>query len=958
MSDDDCGCCDGVGIEAPDPRDNPPGLTALSYRVGTHRSFLRTMMARLSSTLAGEGATDDDELAHRVTSCHEERHRSFLLGGEPDAGTALLDGWACIADVLTFYQERIANEGYLRTATEQRSVIELGRLTGYEPRPGVAASVHLAFAVQDGFDGAIPARTRTQSLPRPEQKAQTFETSEITSARAEWNAMRAAGRATGRYIRREYVAIQPEVTYNGLEQGKLLLQAVPTNRIEIFLDGVGQNVQVGDVLVVAPRDAGKLEASNVYRATAVTPDAGRGHTTVRLVPFSDEWHRGGEWDVVVPERKRVARLEAEPAASGPASDLDELDVERRRKLGRAVEPAPAPVVLVMRTKTQVFGHGVPQNIEITIPPQGTGGTSTSTPKEHAPADDERADVLYLAGEHPAIRAHSLVVMRTPPEDDPSGGLTTRVLTATAVDVQSRLAYGSPGKTTWLQLSETWWNPDRDGAHAPRVATDIKPIRRTLVYAQPEPLVVVGEPLSHPVEGETIALDGLVGDLPPGRLLIVEGEVFEPGVSGVRATELVRVAGTTTAYEDPPLSRRLYAPWLKDVKAIEFTPLEPAMRARAYTVVALTRALTNRYVRGTVVIRGNIAHATHGETRDEVLGSGDAAVPEQHFILRQGPRTWEPAPTPSGIASSLSVRVSGVLWPEVPSYALLGPRDEVVRNRTLGDRRDELRGGDGHRGARFPTGVENLTARYRVGLGVDGNVDGGLITQLVTRPMGVREVINPQAASGGADPDGRDEIRERIPIAARGIDRLVSVADHADFALNFAGIGKSAARLVPAVADLGGGGATIEVVIAGDEGVTIAADSDLLRNLRLAFRRYGDPLLRAKVRVAGAVALRLIAGVRVDPRHEWSRVEAALRERLYQRHGWDARAIGEAARLSVVLEALQGVEGVLSIDVDLFEPRAATSPSTGRRWSIAAGVHEILYFSRSTPDDVSFLEVTS
>ena len=42
-----------------------------------------------------------------------------------DPAIALLDAWAVAGDVLTFYQERIANEGYLRTATERRSIREL-----------------------------------------------------------------------------------------------------------------------------------------------------------------------------------------------------------------------------------------------------------------------------------------------------------------------------------------------------------------------------------------------------------------------------------------------------------------------------------------------------------------------------------------------------------------------------------------------------------------------------------------------------------------------------------------------------------------------------------------------------------------------------------------------------------------------------------------------------------------
>ena len=58
--------------------------------------------------------------------------RSLTTREESDPSIALLDGWATVADVLGFYQERIANnEGYLRTATERRSVLELARLVGY-----------------------------------------------------------------------------------------------------------------------------------------------------------------------------------------------------------------------------------------------------------------------------------------------------------------------------------------------------------------------------------------------------------------------------------------------------------------------------------------------------------------------------------------------------------------------------------------------------------------------------------------------------------------------------------------------------------------------------------------------------------------------------------------------------------------------------------------------------------
>src|SRR5207245_2838764 len=113
---------------------------------------------------------------------------------DDDFSIALLDAWAVVADVLTFYQERIANESWLRTATEPRSILELARLIGYEPRTGVAADAYLAFTMQDAAGAPESATLETglkvQSVPGPGQKPQVFETSEEIEARPAWNALR------------------------------------------------------------------------------------------------------------------------------------------------------------------------------------------------------------------------------------------------------------------------------------------------------------------------------------------------------------------------------------------------------------------------------------------------------------------------------------------------------------------------------------------------------------------------------------------------------------------------------------------------------------------------------------------------------------------------------------------------------------------------------------------------
>ncbi|HEX4610549.1 MAG TPA: hypothetical protein VH092_20335, partial [Urbifossiella sp.] len=106
-----------------------------------------------------------------------------------DPAIAFLDAWAVVLDVLTFYQERIANEGYLRPATEFRSVLELARLVGYQPRPPVGSSTYLAYTLEKSSNGMIPQGSRVTSTPGSGQLPQTFETSADLPAQDPWNAL-------------------------------------------------------------------------------------------------------------------------------------------------------------------------------------------------------------------------------------------------------------------------------------------------------------------------------------------------------------------------------------------------------------------------------------------------------------------------------------------------------------------------------------------------------------------------------------------------------------------------------------------------------------------------------------------------------------------------------------------------------------------------------------------------
>lgn len=98
---------------------------------------------------------------------------------EADLGMALLELFAYAGDQLSYAQDRIALEGFLRTATQFESVRRLLRLVDYTPYPGHAASTALVVASNAAAPFLLPAgfavSTKAQSAGPPPV---VFETAE------------------------------------------------------------------------------------------------------------------------------------------------------------------------------------------------------------------------------------------------------------------------------------------------------------------------------------------------------------------------------------------------------------------------------------------------------------------------------------------------------------------------------------------------------------------------------------------------------------------------------------------------------------------------------------------------------------------------------------------------------------------------------------------------------------
>jgi hypothetical protein len=867
---DDCGCCEGVGAETPAALGSRPGLEAIAYRVGTHATFKETLIAALSG---GAGSV-----------------LRGLSAREQDFSIALLDAWAAVGDVLTFYQERIANEGYLRTAVERLSVLELARSIGYELRPGVAASTWLAFSL-DRTPGAperlsIGTGARVQSVPGPDERPQTFETVEAIEARPAWNALRP--RLT-----------RPMPAELGMR--------------ELYLEGVTTGLRPGDPILIVGRERRADAGSEVWdfrRLTEVVPDPLAGVTRVA-------WAKGLGW----------------------------------QRFGRTIRPASDGVrVHAFGRKSGVFGSTAPDwrtmpdsvkrsylNLAPTASvPTGQADWPRFTLSGIRSAAGGPADTVYLDALYPGIVQGSWVVLSVVDYEE--------LYEVVDVEEVALADFTLTSRVTRLTLRGE--NLDRfDGS-----------VRSLMVFGESEPLALAEAPVLEPVAGDEVVLDGVVEGLEPGRTLLVRGRRARLRLAGgARRLSLLAHSGTAlrplahrevlTALSvsdlpgSPPARRWRVrdetgvegyveartgellpepAPEAEEVVA-EAATLEEVGDDGLHTTLTLAAPLRNLYDRADARILANVAGATHGESVAEPLGSGDASRPYQRFPLRDGPLTYTPADTPAGGASTLEVRVNDLRWEEVPTLYGRDPRERVYVVRH-GESGATVLFGDGRAGARPPTGRENVRAAYRKGTGREGNVRGGQLSLLMTRPLGVGGVTNPLPATGGTDPQQLADARDNAPLTVLTLDRLVSLRDYEDFARSFAGVAKALATWIWT-----GDGRGVFLTVAGPEGDEIPEGGPVQTRLLDAMRRAGDALIPVRVVSYEPARFHLSARVQRDPAHRAEAVHAAVETALRGRFSFARRAFGRAVTASEVIAVVQDVPGVVAVHLNTLH-RADAAPA--------------------------------
>jgi hypothetical protein len=985
-----CSCCGGGPHRVPSSPSNRPGLSKLEYRLGTYGLFYSTMLSRLSSS-------DYPEM------------RGLRTRESTDFSIGYLDACAVVADVLCFYQERLVNEGYLDTAIERRSLVELSRLIGYVPRPGVSASAYLAYTLErNSAHVEIPKGSKASTVPGPGEDMQTFETAEPLVAREEWNAIRPRlkmpqsvgsicafglylkGTATrlkpgdrllikfGAFKQRYYARVDALTAFDEEQYTLVTLKFAPTGYIPDLLSysarefieqarmarlqtnakgGVSYD-ELENRIVTIP--VGKDAPETITNAAETMSDViAQLHKSKHpvdndlgnifaMIGESLLWqHRMAPY--IVGKQPKSALPSLVRALSVPpviasqlhrsAADAFKTDQETIPRVLSSLQPQlastlytawsnlppPSPLqieVHAMRIEARPFGHNAPLRLvsvyerrhvmkewRVDDPLNSTGnlGDGEDGGEKDRDADHHQQQRIFLDSGYD-IEPDGFAIIET--ADNP---IILDLGNGMRVKARSLAAYGLSGKTVELEWyksgNEEVWLDYKDDSNDEEEATKaFAVVRKSRVFAGSERLELAQRPINSSICGDSFELDGLYEGLEAGRWLVVGGERTDipdgagKPVPGVFASELVMLSAIEQSVNEAKEGETYHS---------RITLAAQSVNADGETASGLAYC----YKRDTVTINANVVRATHGETRLEVLGSGNAVVPFQRFDLKQLPLTHVSAPTPAGTESTLEVLVNGIAWRETQSLAGEGATARKFFTRTDDDGKTSVIFGDGKHGQRLPTGRENIRAIYRNGIGRPGNVKAKQISLLASRPLGVKEVINPARASGGADREGLLGIRRNAPASVTAFDRLVSVEDYEDFARTFGGVGKAVAGLVPMPLPRG---PILHVTITGDADDPLDPGSDLFRNLKQALTRYGDADVRIQLASRKRSVVVISANVKLAPDCRWEFVEPKIRVCLLENFGFERVELGGTIFRSAVFAAIQSIEGVDYVDIDVLD----------------------------------------
>jgi hypothetical protein len=713
---------------------NQPGLAAIRDRVDDFTGFRRALLRSLP----------------------EEQALGPWRPAAGDLGLQFLEWWAYVADILTFYNERIANECYLRTAQFPESIAGLVALLGYVPAPGLAATgmvgairttKHLAEPV------VIPDGMQLSSTPTPGVPAQTFEA--------------AAATFPGPSDVSATTLPNPNLDVRTNDSGQDVGPA------SVLLAGKVNGVKASDELLLVEKGwaGGNVNwAAVTIASTAAETDLNTGAVNTRV-----QFTSAAVWGTV--KQSSIPVQSVSESIGLIAEKVDPLFMSTSSASSHAVSLASESLAMHSLAQSQIFSQTLFSNIA-NVWRRGLLDMSVGQPVSTGP---KQATDYRLLKPTAATSLWSLTSGSSPDVPVENSANPVRVdLSTTVRSIRpGDLVFFDGGSQPGSVLGHVTTTADKMGTTA--FPESLSPPAPDIVIPYTQLAVETSDPgtLGGYASGAAVTVRYSYRDvgsvlpnapLPltalPTAVQVPAGFALPLGVSQALLEDATGV-GTVVQVAPNPTTDGTTQLTLSPLPPAQST-FDPALQVPLrllFDVVSVSRGIT-------------VSH--------EVLGNGNAAVPNQRFTLQKSPLTY--LASGAGWVPALWVYVDGILWTEVPTFYNQPTRAQVYVVERSPDQNATIRFGDGVNGSRLTSGTGNVVAKYRYGSGA-ASPPAGRLTTMLSRQPNLASIHNPVPVSGGKDPQPPEDVKADAPASVFTFGRAISAIDYEVVAAQAAGVSR-------------------------------------------------------------------------------------------------------------------------------------------------------------------------
>lgn len=774
---------------------NTPGLNSIQYRVGDFLTFRHQLLL----PLAGE-----QELIN------------WRPSAKGDLAVQMIEWWAYLADILTFYNERIANQSYLHTADMEVSVKRLIRILGYRPRPGIGAYGTVAALMSNPFPSfTLPQGFPIQSKPGPGKQPQIFEVSAATSVS------------------------YPDVVNVDVVTTPASLSSAQS----VLLKGVITSIKANDELLLLEN---QWKGSNNYAVVIVQSSQQekdpRGNINTRVTFTPQSVPSNLPTDAIAANyRLMKSSLSAhvwQYAAHGIAFTYSTAQVASSNISSTTLTTQVTSRRIIRRPPSGIQLDAITRQIKVGDPILFEDLSGTSTP--------QLVDVTAYSEVIWYANPKNPTTPTIPP--DPDTKIPPIPITHTELSFTPALSGAWNESTTLIRYA---WQDVGQLIESPSTTLSGTSTAVTAVLPATFPTPTNGQPLSVMLEdanGNGTSAQGAI-DSSSGQLDLTGLHI--PASTG---------------------------------------PLAAPLRV-LFDLLSVTRGKT---------------------VPQEILGSGDATVAGQEFVLQNAPLTYLLSSTSTSggnYTSTLKIMVNNIVWQEVPSFYNQPYNAQVFVTGEDENNMTHVQFGDGINGARLPSGVNNVVATYRYGSGADAP-DAGQLTVLTQAWPNLKAMRNPVAVGGGADPDPAKKIRQYAPQSVLTFGRAISADDYETIAAQAPGVARARAYYTWNADQQ----RSLVTIYVGDTPSAVVA-------AQTALNGTADPNRPVVVLQATPLPMILHLSLQINPLYNPDAVQAAVTAALLDDDnglfGINAIRIGEVIYQSQIFAACMGVPGVQAASIINF-----------------------------------------